>query len=1170
VEDNPKAQAEENFKKRTKNSQGLEKKKTSFVFVTPRKWQKKAEWCREKLALGIWKDVRVYDSATLEEWLDRSRAVDAWLAGILGRRPEGLTVIDEYWANLQAVTNPSLKAEVFLTSREEQVEELGKWLKGPPAAMVIEARSPVDAIDFVVAFSRAAAEADFFAARAVIVESKDAWRAIAASSDTQLLLIAHPSLAVEPEMVAEAVRQGHRVVLPQGETPGERPSTLKLPRADRYELEKALVSSDLDEEHARRRADQSGGSLTVLKRLLGRFPGTTQPEWTIPANASALVPMLLAGSWDANCDSDRAALEKLSGKPYSDVAAVAERWTRAADPPLMRVLSRVSLVSRDDSWFLLAPSVTSDRLQRFQKVALEVLGENDPAYELPPEKRWEASIHKKVPRYSAALRTGLAETLALLGARPERLSDALALKGRVEQIVRSLLEGQDWMRWASLSPQLPLLAEAAPEMFLHIVGDLKRTGPALVKAFEQEGEPLFSSSPHTGLLWALEGLAWDSQWLSPVSLILAWLDEHDPRGRLGNRPSRSLQEIFMSWFPQTTASVDDRVRILEVLARRTPVAGWRLLLNLLPNQMQTTMHTHRPMWRDWPLRWSKGATNNEYWRQVRACARLLIEHLGEDIGRWKALVEQFESLPEPVQKEFLARLNTFEVAVLDAGSRRAIAEALREKVSWHRRYSGAKRALLDEILSELEKAQSRFEPKDAVSRNAWLFGPYWSIHEKLEDRDKDVAKLRRAALQEIVSQGGWEAILALVAEAEAPEDVGIELGRDGSEYERKILPSLLVSANEKISRFARGFVVGRHESKSWDWVSDLDTKTWSAEEMARVLLDLPFERRTWELAAAKGGKVAEYYWKHTGAFLRGGDGDEVAFTVSMLLRHKRPSRAFDVIAMAIHRKVAADPGLLIEALEAGFDPEADDGFRGGRRGVKYDIHLMFQELQKGWEAQDPKVDSDRVAKLEWAYLGLLDGHPASPVILHWMLGEKSDFFVDLLGLIFRPTNEPSEEEKARGRNAYRLLMSWHTVPGSDDNGTVDEKLLLNWVQKARALAKDRGLLEVCDERIGVVFAHDPERPGEPWPSEPVRDAMEEIGTDELFSGFSVGIYIKRGMYSKTPTEGGAQERKYAKRYLEFAEASKIEWPRTAAALRRVAQSYEEDARREDAEVLLDK
>ncbi len=254
VEKNPQKKAEEEFGKRAKAPLGLDSMQTTFVFVTPRKWQKKAEWRRSKEALGEWKGVRVYDSASLEEWLEQSPAVDAWLAGVLGKKPTDLTAMDEYWANLQAVTDPSLKPEVFLASREEEIKKLDDWLAGPPGALLIEARSPFEALEFVAAYSRDPSREGWFAARALIVEGRDAWRNVVASTGAGLLLIPDPSLAIEPEMVAEAVRRGHRVLVFSNQTPRERVETVRLPRAHRDDLEKALRLSGLDEEKASRLA----------------------------------------------------------------------------------------------------------------------------------------------------------------------------------------------------------------------------------------------------------------------------------------------------------------------------------------------------------------------------------------------------------------------------------------------------------------------------------------------------------------------------------------------------------------------------------------------------------------------------------------------------------------------------------------------------------------------------------------------------------------------------------------------------------------------------------------------------------------------------------------------------------------------------------------------------
>ena len=447
VDKDPRKKAEGDFGKRTKAAGGLDKKKTTFVFVTPRKWQDKEEWCRAKAALGLWKEVRVYDSASLEEWLEQAPAVDAWLAGIVDKKPPGVITLDDYWANLQDLTEPSLNPEVFLASREEQAKELRDWLDGPTGAMAIDARSPMEAIDFVAACSQDPARAEWFTARALIVESRDAWRDLA-SSGAGLLLIAHPSLAVEPEMVAEAVRQGYRVLLPSSLTSRERASVIQLPRVHRYELEKALVSSRVNEEGARRYAREAGGSLTVLKRLLGRLPATTQPEWSRTPEGLSLVPMLLAGSWDESSEADRSAMARLSGRPYEVIAEIAERWLKAPDSPLMRIGSRWSLVSRNDSWHLLASAVTRDALGRFKQVALEVLAEDDPAYKAPLDRRWMARLRQEASRYSQSLRAGLAESLAILGTRPGRLHDLSELSAwsyEVDRIVQEILNNQEWI-----------------------------------------------------------------------------------------------------------------------------------------------------------------------------------------------------------------------------------------------------------------------------------------------------------------------------------------------------------------------------------------------------------------------------------------------------------------------------------------------------------------------------------------------------------------------------------------------------------------------------------------------------------------------------------------------------------------------------------------------------
>lgn len=1166
VEKDPKGKAEKDFEKRRRERLGVEKRKATYVFVTPRKWQGKGEWVKAKAKLKVWREVRVYDSASLEEWLERAAGVDVWLGRLLGLRPDNLVDIDEYWQNLRALTDPSLAHDVFLASRGGEAKELKEWLKGPPGALAIVTRSPSEAIDFVIAAHSDPLERDSFAARAVIVEDRNAWRSIV-MADGSLTLLPHPDLPVEPEMVAEAVRRGHRVILSAGgDRTGETP-VIEIPRAYRYDLKDALVRSGMDAVRAEETSRKSGGSLTVLKRILARFPGTTRPEWSRQPDALELVPLLLAGSWEDTSDGDRLAMEDLAGRSFEQISAIAERWAGRPDPPLQRVLSRWSLVSRDDSWFLLAPEVGTESLKRFEQVALKVLGHEDPSYELPPEKRWQAALYRKVSPYSYALRTGLAESLALLGGRSGQLKVVSKASEISARIVRQLLHNADWKRWASLSPQLPLLAEAAPEDFLEITSeDLGKSHSTLVGLFEQEGDPLFTSSPHTGLLWALEGLAWDRQNFSSVCLTLAGLEERAPAGKLGNRPGRSLAEILMPWFPQTTAPVEERVRVMQRLAKKCPEAAWRLLLALLPQMHQFAHTIHRPSWRDWALSWREGATNFEYWRQTTVAGELLVNMAGNDVERWKGLIDAFENLPEPSRATFYEKLEALAEEKLSDSGRRAISEALREKIGHHRRFPEAAWTLPEDTLRRFEDEIRRLEPEDPIERHGWLFGPSWKVGELVQNAELSVEEFRRCALSSTLTAKKWQGILELVQTVESPSDVGDTLARmEGQKVDKKILPSLLASEDPKLAQFVYGYSLRRFADHGWSWIEGLNSKRWAPGAVARLASFLPFVRKTWDYVSSRGSEVEGRYWSFGRSYIFLQDPGELQYATSKLIENGRALIACHLLSLSLTGDVAREPGRLLESLEAALQGLDAEGGAPALAHAQHDLQTIFRALQSPESAGEPGYDEERLARLEWQYLALLDGHSGIPRTLHGLLSRDPVLFVDLLAAIFRRDDEPRDEnriltneEKARAHNAYSLIKSWKSVPGRKDDGLIDENELFTWVEKARQIARERGYLGISDSKIGEVLAWDRQVDNEPWPSIPVRDVLEDVGTEELFDGWEVGISNRRGMVSRSPREGGEQERALAKRYFDYADACKIDWPKVASSLRRVAKQYERE------------
>jgi len=226
----------------------------------------------------------------------------------------------------------------------------------------------------------------------------------------------------------------------------------------------------IDEERADDLATLVRRSMMALRRKLAVSPEMQRPAWAKPSEARVLLPIMLAGSWNDRLAADQNVIAKLARTTYEKVNNVLARWANEADPPVRRVGDTWLLVSREDSWVLLAKFLTRDDLENFENVVLEVLGEVDPSFDMPVDQRYLAGVLGKALPYSGLLREGLAETLALMGARSDspRFSDSVSGQERANRIVRRLLDkaNDDWRVWASVSYYLPLLAEASPEVFL--------------------------------------------------------------------------------------------------------------------------------------------------------------------------------------------------------------------------------------------------------------------------------------------------------------------------------------------------------------------------------------------------------------------------------------------------------------------------------------------------------------------------------------------------------------------------------------------------------------------------------------------------------------------------------------------------------------------------------
>ncbi len=215
-----------------------------------------------------------------------------------------------------------------------------------------------------------------------------------------------------------------------------------------------------------------------------------------------------------------------------------------------------------------------------------------------------------------------------------------------------------------------------------------------------------------------------------------------------------------------------------------------------------------------------------------------------------------------------------------------------------------------------------------------------------------------------------------------------------------------------------------------------------------------------------------------------------------------------------------------------------------------------------------------LARLEWSYLPVL-GYDAKVPALSESLAADPAKFVGIVCTVYRarPTSDEvgaedqadeGQRDVAMATNAYRLLNAWESPPGLVD-GVMNAEALRAWLDGAMELLAERGRTEVGLQHIGQVLGHTPPDADGTWPGVVVRSLLEEVQLDHIETGLYLHIVNGRGVTTRGLEDGGDQELKLAADFRLKAEALADRAPRVAGLFRRIALSYESDARRNEEE-----
>jgi len=1185
----PKTAADKNWTKRTQDSTPLTPEDSAFVFVTPRRWPDKEKWAFDKIRQGPWRDVRVYDADDLAAWLEDAPAVHTWLSIKIGKIPPGTRDLRSYWETWSKATSPPLTPRFLLSGRQEAVAELhGRLSDVGSQAFAAQTESREEAVAWLYCGIRELGpdQAESVFSRCLVVESARALRHLTAARPPLILV---PTF--DPEDLAPAIaRAGHAVVVPQDESdggPGD--DVIRLEPLDRQLATRALEDVGVDHSRAYKMAGLARRSLAAFRRSIAASPGLRRPEWSRPAVARGVVPALLAGSWKDFTDTDRESadreiLSRLARRPYEEVVDALVPWSLGGDPLVRRKDDAWYLVSARDAWELLRPYIRHDDLNRFEEAAATVLGSVHPEFELPAEQRWMAGALGYSPRYSGLLRGGVAKSLASMGTRGAEVPTATAsARHAAERVVRNLLENanEDWRLWASLSGLPPLLAEAAPDCFLDAVeADLKQPEPVLANLFVTTGDPMLGTAYHTGLLRALEVLAWSPDHLGRVVPILALLDGIDPeselrpdgniRTRIAHRPLSVLRKVFRSWSPQTSATLVDRLAVLKTLGRSHGDVAWHVMRSMLPEVHSVGHPASRPSVREWAVDAGGITGRDEQMRTVSEVVQRMLDDAGSSGRRWTELLKHLHMLPRREHDLVVAALGRLDPVKLGEEARAAIWEALRSVIARNRAYSTAKWAMPERYLARLDRIRERFSPADPAALYGWLFGPRPRLVDggdvddiPWEEQKRRIAEARFEAVVAVLQGGGPDGLRAFARAVADPYELGLVAARMPPELldPDELLSRHLADTEDALASLALGYVAGRSRVSGDEWaIGQLgrDDLELLLDQKVALLLALRARPRIWRGAARCGEDVSVAYWRRIPQ--RYFSDEHIEEAVLSLVDAGRPFVAADLLAFESRlEQGVVSPETVARVLDAAAsasgDHDSPSGDFGSSAGLLLDV-LVWADY-----------DRTRVARLEWQLMPALSHHERPASGLHRLLAEDPDFFVEVVSLVYRAETEaPKEvslEDERRAECGHSVLTEWKTIPGGRDRGGIDGARLRQWLDGASSSLTRADRVTIGHEVIGQMLSASPHDPDGTWPCAAIREVIEALDSTELERGFRVGVHNGRGVVMKDPSAGGAMERALAEQYDGFAVAVRAGYPRTARMLREIADSYRREAAQED-------
>ncbi|MCB8818767.1 hypothetical protein [Desulfosporosinus shakirovi] len=1156
------------YKKRSENPNGIEQSSTTFCFVSSRIWNHQTgivEITAQKKADSIWKDVRIIDANSLQMWLEACPAVSAWLSGIMGRGMNGLLSLEDYWINITEHTDPKLNVEFFTGSREPIVPQITNIFNAGSKQIILSAESEIEAILVLAAELVSSTEPIYMELleRCIIVQSPSMWDVVCTQFKDAVII---PTFC--PQVVISFGQSSY--ILP---TNKYSPIDLINKTGNRVAIEAhsnhtfriALEKLGYDANTVYSMASDLKRSFPALLRKITTIPYLKVPRWSETDNVLVLIPALLVGAWEENCLGDKEILKSLSGLEYDEYIRSLHPFIACDDTPLFVVDGSYMCISISEMWNVLWKQLSPDIFQRFKSCVVSVFDVADPTYELPEKQWYMAGVLGKKSDYSAQLLRGLIISLIMIVERDDGTGNSLGISSitaECESLVSQVFNQVKTLQgWYTIASYIPIFVEATPNAVLSAMEkEADIPDSEFWKMFKNPEDVMLGRTFYTHLLWALEKLVWLPRYASRAVKLLMCFADKGYEYKLSNTPINTLTDIFCLWHPQGIFTLAERNLLLEKILKEHPETACSLVKALLPQGRQTTSGIAKFSWRNVDIPEMR-VTKNEHREAYTSLAQLFLNNINPCFSDWDIVFSRFTAFLN--HTDIVIKKCKEQAAQIGEEDLLKLCSELAKLIGKHRKFVHSNWSLSDEVISKIEELYNGILPETPMKYIHYFDYHYNGLHPLVykekehnhSDEREQLKQFRLEKIKEALSQYGTEVIFVILP--------GIENTTDFAEIvTEEVLRNHFVwdyiQQVQKINRNVASAIVSKvyfHYGLG-EFISTV--LELPAKDAGWLLVCLPLSEELFDLVKSMPNDTQRIYWETMNPWRL----DLVNFPFSQqcilkMIEFNRPYTLIDCLAYSSYLNIPTLITILQKALE--LNPNDEPNGKTLSSVPSYDIEEIFKKLYT--EADKYSLE---IAKLEIAYLLVFDMEFEPKCLVDQVLAQPS-LYMELLSAAYKSDDMSDSWDNDRQKmagHAYEALDRIHRIPGSSHQSEQPDKLVFfKWVADANLLAENRHYSLAHSICFGRILSYAPLGEDGVWPTECARDFFEKNHSDELVNNFIIGLQNQRGVHVVT---GGAEEAQIADKYFGYATKLQLLYPRTAAIINRIGDSYQYESKRERA------